>query len=135
MARVRGLDATLSLTVDGTTTVLTGGVDGLQSFTSSFEEQQTRAVPAAGIVAFQTTGHTTGRFGFSVDANDTSSPALFMRTGQRISAVFREQGDGSDKPQIAFSGILTTNLSGLRGTVQRYEGTINIDGPITRSIQ
>jgi len=135
MARVRGLDATLSVTVDGTTKILTGGVDGVQSITPSFDEEQTRPIPSAGIIAFEPTGHTTGRFSCSVDANETSSPVLFLTSGRRAAIVFRERGDGRGKPEVQFSGILLTSLSGLRGTVLRFEMTVNIDGAIVRTTQ
>ena len=138
MARARGQDGVLRITLGGATLTLGGadaGLDGVQSITASLGEQRTRAVPAAGVVAYEAVGHTTGRLTVSVDADDDTLPVLFMASGRRPACVWRPRGDGKGLPSHAFSAVLTSTLSALRGTVLRFEVGLEVDGPVTDSVQ
>ena len=112
--------------------VVGGGVDGWQET----DTRRTRPLPSIpGSIQVQLLDLTDTSIALGVDDNATTSPEMFMRSGETFGVELRVKGDGAGLPNKAWSGPATINGENNAGAARRWTIAIPASKTVTETVQ
>lgn len=115
-------------------TTISGSDSGLSNVQIS-QDPTIRDVPGGGsAVTRQNVGILDNSISFEVDANSTTWPLLFMKTGAKLYFEYSPRGTSSSMPELTGSAFITVSHPVPSDDVQRFTVEGQVDGAIASGV-